>query len=228
MSTPLIALTMSRKPSGKPEYPVMETYAAYGDVISQAGGFPVFCPYHDPERFAQLADGLFLTGGPDVEPSRYGEAVLNDTVTTAPERDAFEWEVIRAFLARRKPILCVCRGHQILNVFLGGTLYQDLPEQLHSRHSDVIHQVTATGGFLKEQFGPAFLVNSYHHQAVRTLGRGLAVTAYADHGIIEAYESPDGNLQSYQWHPERMSREAEGCPSMAPLFARFVETCRGR
>lgn len=234
MSKPLILVTMSFKHKpGKDAQVFINT--AYAEAILQAGGVPLCCPYgtEDAARYAELADGLLLTGGMDIEPTRYGQELLNDTVEITPNRDDFEYALLEAYLKRRRPILGVCRGHQLLNTFLGGTLYQDLPTQPgvtgHSSTQSgvyVHHPVVAEEGFWKEQFGGQFVTNSYHHQAICDLAPGLTVTVRAADGIIEACRSTDGLLQSCQWHPERMLVAAGDSPSMLPVFTDFVDHCR--
>jgi putative glutamine amidotransferase len=170
------------------------------------------------------AAGLVLCGGIDVDPARYGEATLPDAgVETLPERDELEWELLEAARAARLPVWAVCRGLQVLNVFLGGTLWQDLPTQLPGLGDHhvaepkdaLVHQVhptpepTRTGALLAAE--PA-LVNSRHHQAIRRLAPGLAPAALSPDGLIEAVELHDPNrpgdggwwVRGVQWHPENL------------------------
>ena len=128
------------------------------------------------EEMAELCEGLLLSGGDDVDPELYGETILNDTVGPDPERTQFEVPLARAFLERGKPILTICRGFQLLNVLLGGTLYQDLLEQKGWIHSNgkIRHDLYAEeGSILHALFGPVFKVNSTHHQAIKALAPGL-------------------------------------------------------
>lgn len=234
MQKPLILLTMSYKHKpGKDPQVVLNT--AYAQAILQAGGLPLCCPYGTDEalQYAELADGLLLTGGMDIEPARYGQQPINDTVEPTPNRDDFEYALLEAYAKRRRPILGICRGLQLLNTFLGGTLYQDLPAQLgvschSSTQSGVFasHPVVAEEGFWKEQFGGRFVVNSYHHQAVRDLAPGLVATVRAEDGVIEACGTADGLWQCCQWHPERMVAATADTPSMLPVFTDFVARCR--
>ena len=167
-------------------------------------------------ELAPQAVGLVLCGGIDVHPARYGEEVLNETVEIYPERDELEWDLLAAAQAAQIPTWCVCRGVQMLNVFLGGTLWQDLPVQ---HPSDIDHSVpepksaiahtvevlgTDTGlGDLLSRETPR--VNSRHHQAIKDLGEGLVPVARSADGLIEAVELPgDWWVRGVQWHPENL------------------------
>ncbi len=164
---------------------------AYGAAIAAAGGIPMLTCEQCAEEMAELCEGLLLSGGDDVDPELYGETILNDTVGPDPERTQFEVPLARAFLERGKPILTICRGFQLLNVLLGGTLYQDLLEQKGWIHSNgkIRHDLYAEeGSILHALFGPVFKVNSTHHQAIKALAPGLRVTARSVEGIIEGYE----------------------------------------
>ncbi len=169
------------------------------------------------ERIAAAA-GLLLAGGVDVDPARYGEAALAGAgLALRPERDAVEWELLEGARERRLPTFCVCRGLQVANVFLGGSLYQDLPSQLPAvvahdlspAPDALVHAVdadpaTALGSRLA---GGLRLVNSRHHQAVKRLGDGLLVAALSRDGLVEAVELPAGAgwwLRGVQWHPENL------------------------
>jgi putative glutamine amidotransferase len=187
------------------------------------------------------ADGLLLTGGSDVEPTRYGEPLdAAAGVYTTPERDAMEWELLAAARAARRPVLAICRGHQLVNVFLGGTLWQDLgsvASEVKRRHdpdeSDrrrLAHGLDVDRGSdplneLFRAFAP-FEVNSLHHQAVRELGEGLQVAATGPDGVIEAMAGGDPSwwLWAVQWHPEELT-ELGDHPVHRELFRRFLAAC---
>ena len=204
---------------------------AYGEAICRAGGLPLVTGGVGAGELAQLCDGLLLSGGIDLHPRYYGEEMLNDTVTVCPERDAFEWALLQAFLRQGKPVFGICRGCQLINVALGGTLYQDLAEQLGVEHRDgaLRHEVTAEeNGVLRRLFGARFLTNSTHHQSVRRAAQGLRVTARSDDGVVEALEHETLPILATQFHPERLTgalRE-EGVPDFAPLFEHFVGLCK--
>ena len=220
MKKPIILVSMSvAHPQDKEPHNFVNL--AYTQAIAQAGGVPVACPYQQAAELAQLADGLLLTGGEDLEPARYGEERLNDTVITTPARDDFEWELLALFQKNGKPVRGICRGFQLMNVFLGGSLYQDMPAQLDRNHSKLDHPATAqAASFWRQNFGQSFTVNSFHHQAVKELGQGLVTTVHAADGTVEAFETADGLWRACQWHPERM-------PQMAPFFQEFIEACQG-
>ena len=163
-------------------------------------------------------DGLLLSGGSDLDPGYYGEEPVPELGVTLPERDAFEMALVRLALRRRMPVFGICRGMQVLNVALGGTLYQDLPSQwerdvLKHRQDtpkwQPTHEVSVRdGSYIAEIMGrEAVKVNSYHHQGVRVLADGLVATGYSPDGVIEAVEAADLSerwLLGVQWHAEAM------------------------
>lgn len=207
----------------------------YSEALESQGAIVLSVCDYDPDTVSQLceyADGLFLTGGVDIEPARYGEETLPECGKLDLWRDEMEFAWGRAFVLAEKPILGVCRGLQTLNVLLGGTLYQDIPSQLGLTHGNgTIHEIEAAeGSELFELFGRNFLVNSYHHQAVKDLAPGLEITATSEEGrIVEAFRHTFLPIWAYQYHPERMQGEvrvtAEG-PDMGLLFKHFVDKCR--
>ena len=211
---------------------------AYFDAVRHFGGIPMLIPVYatDAERMYLLdqCDGLVLTGGDDIDPIRYGEQIWNDTVEPAPERDEAEWKVCSMALERKIPILGICRGFQLLNVFLGGSLYQDLPTQytsdighrmekpdIRTSHSCVIDIQTPLYKWVGEaQIG----VNSHHHQAVKDLAPGLAAMASATDGLVEAFYRPECRFcWGVQWHPEKIWQIE---PSSGKVFEAFMDACR--
>lgn len=207
--------------------------AAYAMAVAAAGGVPVISAEQCPQETEALCDALLLSGGEDLNPSWYGETVLNDSVVLDLHRDAYEMALCKAFLAAGKPVLAICRGFQLLNVALGGDLWQDLPQQLGFVHSDkrIRHPCKAAeGSLLHRLYGAEFRVNSTHHQAVRRLGEGLWATAWSVEGIVEAYEHRTLPVFGTQFHPERMTGPyLDGVtPDFSAYFAHFVETVRGR
>jgi gamma-glutamyl-gamma-aminobutyrate hydrolase PuuD len=170
-------------------------------------------------------DGLLLTGGPDIDPARYG--ALRDVHTQAPRMERDDWEIAltRAALARDLPVLCVCRGMQTLNVALGGTLIQHLPDLVgHDAHSPTPgihgrHRVfTAPGTRVATSYGDNADVATYHHQAIDQLAPGLVATAWAEDRTIEAAELTGASwVVAVQWHPEVFNGSA--------LFTDFVTVC---
>ena len=183
----------------------------YAERVAAAGGAPVLLPpVAGAERAVERLDALILSGGPDIEPSQYGADADPSTVGVRPERDAAEIAMFRAALAAGVPVLGVCRGLQLMNVALGGTLIQHLPDTVgHDAHSPtpgVIgrHEVTVgSSGRLAELLGPGPLtVPTHHHQGVDVLGSGLVATAWAADGLVEAVELDSGFAVGVQWHPE--------------------------
>ena len=176
-----------------------------------------------------MVDGVIFSGGPDLDPSYYGETVWNETVEVDTLRDVSDLLLMRAALASGKPVMAICRGEQLMNVVFGGSLVQDIPTQVDTmvRHSGgVRHRIgVEKGSVLYALFGQDSLtVNSSHHQAVKAPAPGVRVTARADDGIIEAYEY--GNqVIAFQFHPESMVRENDAW--LAP-FRYFIQKIRGK
>jgi putative glutamine amidotransferase len=217
--------------------------ALYLTAISEAGGDPLALDaLSDPEarRSAfDAMDALLLSGGADVEPARYGQ-VSQGALSTEPERDALEWAAWLAALERRLPILGICRGLQVINVFAGGRLVQHLdghegegygrgPARLHTLSLDGASRLAAIMG---HRAGATLTVNSYHHQGVRLadLAPGLRAVGSspgdgADEALVEALESSDLEhfLMAVQCHPERTESTP---PEFAHLFRAFVEAAR--
>ncbi len=204
--------------------------------VAQAGGIPMVLPPlpGTAEEVAGNIDGLLLCGGSDLDPAYYGEKPIPELGMTLPERDSFEMALVEQALERGVPVFGICRGLQVLNVALGGTLYQDLPSQLHPdliAHRQQMpkwqwtHEVEAEGGseIVKIMGTDDLRVNSYHHQAIKDLAEPLTAIAYASDGVIEAIESRDLTkrwIVGVQWHAEAM-RDSEG-PAHRNLFAAHV------
>ncbi|MET9578401.1 gamma-glutamyl-gamma-aminobutyrate hydrolase family protein [Streptomyces massasporeus] len=179
----------------------------YPRLIQRAGGLAAMLPPDDTRYAAEAVarlDGLVIAGGPDVEPVRYGAEREPRTGPPAPERDAWELALIEAALAARVPLLGICRGMQLLNVALGGTLVQHI-----DGHAEAVgvfggHAVKPVPGSLYAGVVPEeTFVPTYHHQAVDRLGEGLVPTAYAADGTVEAVELPSADwVLGVQWHPE--------------------------
>ena len=174
-------------------------------------------------------DGLILCGGVDVDPARYGEA-LDGSVDIDLKRDEVEYALIKAYIDAGKPILGICRGHQILNVYFGGSLHQDIPEVAEHRQKgeDKIHGVTASAdSILGKLYGESFAVNSVHHQAVKALGEGFRATADWQGQYVEAIEHVTLPIFSVQWHPERIcfKNKKEGVSDGAEIIKYFIDLC---
>ncbi|MEV6118251.1 gamma-glutamyl-gamma-aminobutyrate hydrolase family protein [Streptomyces sp. NPDC052109] len=182
--------------------------AGYPRLVQRAGGLAAMLPPDAPDRAARTVarlDGLVIAGGPDVDPARYGAERDPRTGPPAPARDAWELALIEAALEAGTPVLGICRGMQLLNVALGGTLVQHL-----AGHAEVVgvfggHPVKPVPGSLYAGIVPEELtVPTYHHQAVDRLGAGLVPSAHAADGTVEAVELPAdrGWVLGVQWHPE--------------------------
>ncbi len=184
--------------------------AGYPGLVQRAGGLAAMLPPDAPEHAAAAVarlDGLVIAGGPDVEPARYGAEPDPRTGPPARERDAWELALIEAALERRLPLLGICRGMQLLNVALGGTLVQHLDGHaqvpgVFGRHPVKPVPGTRYAGIAPEETS----VPTYHHQCVDRLGAGLVPSAYAEDGTVEAVELPAGPSAPWvlgvQWHPE--------------------------
>ena len=202
----------------------------YGESIAAAGGVPVLLTRDaDPVALAARLDGVVIAGGEDVDPRRYGSAPGPRMTLLDPGRDEFEIALVLAALDAGLPVLGICRGAQVINVALGGTLVADLPADEGEGHSFLgyppahrSHAVRiAPGSTLAELYGPLAHVNSYHHQAVAEPGDGLVVTARAPDDVIEAVELPGADLLGVQWHPELLSKPD-------PVFRWLVERATNR
>lgn len=200
----------------------------YIDAITQLGGIPVggYLPQTDDS-----CDGLVLCGGADIEPSYYGE---ENTASKGIDlaRDRVEFALLEAFIDAGKPVFGVCRGCQLINVYFGGSLYQDIAtaaDHCSFQKHDLVHTVSATkGSVLQALYGDRFPVNSYHHQAVKTVGDGLEVTAKSDtDGVVEAFSHTSLPVFAVQWHPERLcfKKSREDAVDGAKLIAHFLELC---
>ena len=209
----------------------------YVEGVAGAGGAPVVLPPAGDERAAeaviQSLDGLLLSGGSDLEPGYYGEEPVAELGVTLPERDAFEMALVGMALQRGMPVFGICRGMQVLNVALGGTLYQDLPSQwgrdLLGHRQDTpkrqpTHEVRVEhGSYIAEVMErESVKVNSYHHQGIKDLAEGLVATGFSSDGVVEAVEAGDLSerwLLGVQWHAEAMRGAG---PQQESLFEAHV------
>ncbi len=235
-TAPVVGVTLDSEPAGGyskfPWYAIRENYMT---ALAQAGALPVALA-HAPEAveaYLDRLDGLLVTGGGfDVDPSLFGDASRHRTVTTKDRRTEFELAITRAALARDMPVLGICGGQQLLNVALGGTLIQHIPDAVahalaheqanprdQSGHSvriapdTLLHRITGS---------EELAVNSAHHQAVRDPSPGAVVDAIAPDGVIEGIEVPGYRFcLGVQWHPEFLISDGD-----RRIFAAFVAACR--
>lgn len=229
---PIIAVTAKTEElRNRPQTTIPNTYAR---VIEEAGGIPVIIPMSDKKettaQIARFADGILFSGGDDIHPRYYGEEPLADMVISPDERTEFEDALLREVMQLRKPVLGICLGAQLINIVLGGSLYQDIPTQIANplNHREQHNIKVVEGTRLYQTFnitvgwapptkmtgdgGPcppyrdlqnAISVFSTHHQSVKSPGKGLTVSALSSDGVIEAIELPDYPfLIGVQWHPE--------------------------
>ena len=241
MKTPLIVLTPQNMPMEEPfDKPYNYTNGYNTSAVLRYGGMPVIPTYLNEEQALELmkkADGLMMTGGADIDPALYGEEKMQQCGTIEFARDKSDIALLKAALALKKPVLCICRGCQLANVYFGGSMYQDIPTQAPSQlkhayytYPDLTQEVTHKVKIVensplhklveKEEIG----VNSLHHQAIKDLGKNAVPMAYAEDSILESWylDSQDQWLRAYQWHPEMI------CPSVNTdaIFTDFINICR--
>ena len=228
---PVIGLTtyLERAKTGVWDVPASFLPKVYFDAVEKAGGIAVLLPPQAvsdaiADRLLDSLDGLILTGGKDIEPSRYGQEAHPETDEPRPDRDAWEDTLLRRAIEREIPFLGICRGAQMLNVARGGTLHQHLPDVVGDRryqagegvfnHVEVsVEQDSRLAGLLSDTID----VPVYHHQAIDTRGDGLVVTARTPDGTIEAVELDSVPFGvAVQWHPEESREDIR-------LFAGLVE-----
>jgi len=212
-----------------PPLPEATVHRRLGELVAKAGGAPVYVePFTDVDTVIQRAAAVIVNGGGDVDPNTYGAERHPKLDWVDPERDEFELELARRAHAANLPLFGICRGLHVLNVAVGGTLIQHLPDVTGFEHSDreqysrPVHSVRVeTGSRLSGIVGvEEFDVNTVHHQAVDRLGSGLRISARAPDGIIEAIESADGRAFAVQWHPELLAPDYE--KHQVPLFQALV------
>jgi putative glutamine amidotransferase len=207
----------------------------YHKSVAANGGIPIILPYINPEIALEtlgLCDGIILSGGEDVDPQLFGQDPHHQLGPTTPERDLAEIAMVKYALENNIPLLAICRGVQILNIALGGTLIQDIPSQVEApiQHSQKIdrsrdtHWVTISrDSRLYEIVGSERVrVNSLHHQAIDRVADDLRVVAQSSDGIVEAVEyiHPSTFTVGVQWHPESMARTNS---EMNNMFAEFIK-----
>lgn len=212
----------------------------YTRAIEFSGGAPILLPYVKNDKsidtFVNICDGFLFTGGVDINPLRYKEKIKSTCGDIQNYRDELEFKAFEKIYPTGKPIMAICRGAQLVNVALGGTLYQDISTEIHTSvyhiqsepKSSPSHKVKIlTDTPLKNLLSDGQIsVNSFHHQAIKELGDGLRVMALADDGIIEAvYSTEKRYIRAYQWHPECLF---EIDKSNCALFEDFTAACKTR
>ena len=225
---PLIGLTGRRKKAGQmigtPET-LAELdgdwfYADYARAVLEAGGLPVNLPLDaEPDMFVGRLDGILLTGGADIGPEKYGHAPETDDFPPEPERDDFELSLLAGAAEEGIPVLGICRGLQMVNIFAGGTLHQHIP--VHAKFDQptthLSHAVEfASGSALADIYGASLDVNSLHHQTVDQVGDQLIVTATHE-GSVEGLEHESLPIVAVQWHPEMLPTRKKD-----PIFSWLV------
>jgi len=208
----------------------------YIRAIEKSGGVPIMLPVTDREevieRFLEIIDGLVISGGPDIGANFFNEEPHKDVGAISPLMDEFELSITRKAIKLNKPVFGICRGLQLLNVAMGGTLYQDIYSQYET---NIQHRQNAPrpftahsieikkGSLLYNLYGEKLRVNTFHHQALKEVATGLKVVAYAPDGIIEAVEGTgDSFLVGVQWHPEGMW---DSKYNYDELFNEFITAC---
>ena len=208
----------------------------YINAIIRAGGVPVLIPITDDEALInkqlEAIDGLIMMGGIDINPLSYGENWSYAQGDSSYRRDMHEKKLIKACACNNIPILGVCRGHQMINVAFGGTLYQDnkMKDPNISQHSQKekkqypIHSINIEkNSFLYSIFGKQTLVNSYHHQSIKDVAKGFKVTALSHDGLVEGIEHESLKIYGVQFHPETMASVNDKMQQIFDNFIRIVE-----
>jgi len=219
-------------------YPQSFLSTAYTDSVLKAGATPFIIPIcYDSNAIKKMVsclDGIILSGGPDIHPSLFGEEPHKNIGAIVDARDALDFKIIKYAFEMKKPILGICRGLQVINVFFGGSLYQDIHSQTKSEIQHVqkarcdlaTHSINIkSNSFLHNIFGDKTLVNSLHHQSIKDVAKDFEVTAVSPNDdIIEAIEyKGDGFIMGLQWHPEQLS---EKDTKMQEIFNSFIKVVK--
>lgn len=213
----------------KPKILISSTaeHSNYTNAVEAFGGIAeaIYCPTVTTDY-----DGLILSGGSDIHPNYYNENI-NGAVNIDEQRDIAEFNLFNEFVKTGKPILGICRGHQLINIALGGSLHQDIEtsdEHKRINNTDNVHSIeTVENSLISRLYGKHFSVNSAHHQAVKQLGKNLKATAFHNK-ILEAFEHETLPIFGFQFHPERMtlSYESDNYVNGKDIFKYFTELCK--
>jgi putative glutamine amidotransferase len=238
--TPLLPVALTATTETIRTVPRTRANVSYSDAARAAGLRPYILPVFDAQDADAMLEGmagLILTGGEDVDPAHFGAQSHPALGEVHAKRDAFELALVRAAHARRLPTLAICRGIQVANVALGGTLVQDLPSEWPSalphesdKRDQRVHTVRVTAGsrLARALGGTAATINSLHHQSVGRVAEGLVAVAHAPDGVVEGVEwaGDDWWMTGVQWHPEELTETPE--PWDRALFAAFATAVRDR
>ncbi len=230
---PLIAI-VAHTDLNRFKMPAVSIPTAYLQAIENAGGIPYILPFTQNmdllPQMAAPAKGFLFPGGFDLDPAFFNEEPIPELGRVDRDLDIFQLAVLDLAVEKQMPVLGICRGAQVINVALGGSLYQDIPSQFatpvlnhmqETIHLGTDHPVEITpGSRLHKMFGPGLMVNSRHHQSIKEPGKGLKITVRSPDGVIEAVEHRSLPIDLVQWHPELMMLETQ---VMAPLFNTFIQ-----
>lgn len=214
----------------------------FANYWASFGVLPILIPNLDEQHlfsFLEQLDGLALMGGTDIAPQEYQEFAVSEMWQGDPLRDAYELKILDWFVQQKRPVFGICRGFQLLNVYFGGSLYQDLPSQYpsYTAHSNLeyydlhCHNVK----LVPNTFWQALkldehsnLVNSVHHQGIKQLAPSLLPLAHAEDGLVEAFyhkDIPEGKIMGVQWHPEFFQHSSQALLKDAPIVHHFLSFC---
>ncbi len=235
MRKPVIGISMSMLKDGSGIFADYERAYVNDDYVRsvrQSGGIPLMLPILEEDDildfYADTMDSLILSGGHDINPHLYDEEIDPKTGDIFPRRDSFDMSLIEKMVERKKPVLGICRGFQLINVMFGGSLYQDtsLCEKKLMKHwqnqdcAMPVQNVHFSGdNFFTQLYGEKLFVNSWHHQVLKQIAPGFEICGRTSDGVIEAIEDKERKIIGVQWHPEMMSRDG----LHKKIFEKFIQ-----